>query len=520
MRVLRRALVGAVFLPSVALAQQEGASGATPDSAASAPTPAAEATASPDRGPLVFNPSRVPARLTMGEASDTVRARPGFFTRLGHAYRDAWNAPAYSAPAPGDTPAPRRGLPASFDSPPLPVGDWQLGASLSVGDQNNSTVYPLMQALYDGPNGAWWRKSRFMIYGWADVGTNFSSSVTTNAPAAYAVRPRHIELDQFLLRFERKADEAQTDHFDWSFRFDNIYGLDYRYTTMKGVFSNQLLTKNNTYGYDPVMFYFDFYLPKIAQGTNIRVGRYISAPDIEAQLAPDNAMYTHSLLYSVDPYTQMGIVATTKLSKNWTIQLGVNAGNDVAIWQADERKLTGMACLQWISSANKDSFYGCVNSINKGQYGYNNLQDFVGTWTHKFSDRVVTATEAYYMYQKNVPAVGGPLPTITNANGAVCDPGQISCFAPEYAVLNQTIIRTGPNSFMTIRNEFLNDIRGQRTGFATLYTEHAIGFTMWPNKVMTVRPEFRYEHSYNTPAYDGGIKSNQVLAAVDVIMHF
>jgi hypothetical protein len=42
------------------------------------------------------------------------------------------------------------------------------------------------------------------------------------------------------------------------------------------------------YGFDPVMYYLDFRLPKFAElGTNVRVGRYISIPDIEAQLAPN-----------------------------------------------------------------------------------------------------------------------------------------------------------------------------------------------------------------------------------------
>ncbi len=32
-------------------------------------------------------------------------------------------------------------------------------------------------------------------------------------------------------------------------------------------------------------------------------------------------MFSHSLLYGYDPYTQMGVVATVKLSKNWTVQV-------------------------------------------------------------------------------------------------------------------------------------------------------------------------------------------------------
>ncbi len=61
------------------------------------------------------------------------------------------------------------------------------------------------------------------------------------------------------------------------------------------------------------MVYFDLYLPQIFQGMNIRIGRIISEPDIEAQLAPSNLMSSYSLVYEFDNYTQTGIFTTTKI---------------------------------------------------------------------------------------------------------------------------------------------------------------------------------------------------------------
>ena len=52
-------------------------------------------------------------------------------------------------------------------------------------------------------------------------------------PAAYYIRPNGGESDQVTLYIER--------HVDWGFRITNLYGLDYRYTTAKGIFSQQLL---------------------------------------------------------------------------------------------------------------------------------------------------------------------------------------------------------------------------------------------------------------------------------------
>ena len=47
--------------------------------------------------------------------------------------------------------------------------------------------------------------------------------------------------------------------------------------------------------------------------------------------------------------------------------------------------------------------------INDGKYAYNNLQQYDGTWYHKFSKTWHTATEAYLMYQRDVPSTSGPI---------------------------------------------------------------------------------------------------------------
>jgi len=110
--------------------------------------------------------------------------------------------------------------------------------------------------LDNGPNGEKWQASRIQVYGWVDVGFNVSSSDKpgfSNAPAAYFVVPNSIQLDQAALYLERVPDTVQTEHIHWGFRLAGIYGEDYRFTTSKGVFSNQLLGKNNTNGFDPVM---------------------------------------------------------------------------------------------------------------------------------------------------------------------------------------------------------------------------------------------------------------------------
>jgi hypothetical protein len=43
---------------------------------------------------------------------------------------------------------------------------------------------------------------------------------------------------------------------------------------------------------------------------------------------------------------------------------------------------------------------------NTSDYNYNNVQMYVMTWGHRFSQSVHMQTEAYYMYGRNVPGFG------------------------------------------------------------------------------------------------------------------
>ena len=379
-----------------------------------------------------------------------------------------------------------------------------------------------MEAIYSGPGGEVWKKSRIQIYGWEAFSWNVSTSKNTsrgpnaNFPLIYDLRPNRSEQNQFVLYVERVPDEFQTEHIDWGFRVSGVYGLDYRFMISRGLFSHQLLKENNYYGFDMPMVYFDLYLPRIFQGMNVRIGRVISEPDIEAQLAPNNLMASHSLVYGFDNYTQTGIFTTTKINNQWTAQLGLSNGTDVALWQKDPgNQPTGTVMIQWTSPEQRDSIYVGDNAFNNGEFGYNNLQQIVGTWTHKFSDNIYTATEALYMHMfdtktgptKEVPFQSGSFPVRSG-------------YAPEWGIVNYTMFRIAPSAFLTLRNEFYDDIAGSRTGHATKYSEHSFGLTWWPNKIVTLRPELRFDHSYDTPAFNNGTRRNQLVASMDFIIHY
>jgi hypothetical protein len=463
-------------------------------------------------------------------------APAGFWKRFAQAYKDDWHpAPAAAVgatPAPGAEPA-YRGDPPVVSNPPWPFTVWPMGGTPWIG-YNNSTQYPLTTALQTGPHGDWWKKANIQVYGWGDLGMNISTSHARpygNSPAAYAEVPNSFTLDQLTMYVERTPDTIQTDHFDWGFRFTQLYGLDYRFTTADGYFSQQLLNNpktngsiGNKYGYDPVMMYVDLYYPHVFQGLDVRIGRYISLPDIEAQLAPNNYTYTHSLTYTYDCYTQTGINGTFKISNHWIFQAGLSAGCEASPW-APDRHLTGNACISYTWSEGRDSWYTCANSINSGKYDYNNLAAYYTTYYHKFGQsKWHMDVETWYQYMKDTPNVNNPLASrllVTNSNGAVCNNvSELTCFAPEWSTVGYVNYQINPKNFISVRNEYFDDIRGQRTGFKTKYTEHMISWNHWIGSTIVFRPEVRYEHAYDAPAYNNGTKKSQLMFAGDMIFFY
>jgi uncharacterized protein (DUF4415 family) len=266
--------------------------------------------------------SEANAKEEREKAEKTARKmKEPFWKRLDEAFLEQLGTPAN---IPGTPPSARRIPPAPFDSPPFPSGDWQIGGTAGtaiIGDPGELAPYPLMQAIYEGPGGQAWKDSKIQIYGWVNFSGNISTSHPSktsengNFPLVYDERPNRMELNQIVVYLERLPNESQTDHIDWGFRFSALYGLDYRFTISRGWFSDQLLKHNSYAGVDMPMVYFDLYIPYIFQGMNITIGRIISEPDIEAQLAPNNLMASHSILYGFDDYCHEGIFTTTKIGQ-------------------------------------------------------------------------------------------------------------------------------------------------------------------------------------------------------------
>jgi hypothetical protein len=429
--------------------------------------------------------------------------------------------PASPTPAPAPT---RRALPPPLD-PIFPSTDFP---GPTIGVPNDTTVYPLQQVLFPHSNGQGVR-----VYGWVDFAGLISTSANSTFPLTYNCDPNMINVDQLVLRIERQPDTTRTNHWDWGFRLSNMFGIDYRWTTAQGYFSNQLLGKNYLYGYDPVEAYGIVYIPRFGQGTVLQIGRYISPPDIEAQLAPNNFLYSHSIFFTFDAYTQTGVLAQTKLSDYWTLLYGVNAGSDVAPWSRVTHIPTWELLGRWVSHSNHDSLLFGVNSINKGGqfktfdyggvlYGHDNLQQSNITWTHVFNPGFQNQFETYYLYSYDAYTGG----TINNGPIRFGGGGGAGAFLPGRSNATGAVdyleYKFARKAFMSFRTDYMSDPRGWRSGFPTTYGSLTYGITYRPSPLQMFRPEFRIERAFRpgVKPYDNGTKASQFSFAADFIQFF
>jgi hypothetical protein len=495
----------------------------TQDAANAVATPEAIPTQQPQVEPapavVALPPIQQPGYQVMPPGPDAEESPDGFGRRLFNAYFKKEEEKKEEAEAEEGTVNRRVNLPTPFaPAPPFPFAD-HTGPNIGV---NDTSVYPFMQAVYEGPNGDWWKKSRIKFYGWADPSYNASTSKNSNIPMSYNIVPNSLQLSQLVWIFERPLDTVQMDHFDWGFKFTNLFGIDYRYTTAKGYFSDQLLKENHLYGYDPLQMYVDLYSPKVALGTILRMGRYISPIDIEAQLSPENYLYTHSLMYTYDPYTFTGIQSITLWTPQFTTMLGVHGGNDMAPWTAASQP-NGEILAKWVSKSGKDALFGGLDSIGKGYFshGHDDLQVLAGTYSHKFTDRFHTLTEVYYIWERDA-RVGGtvtygpPEPYFLGVGPGARLPG----LSYSVGAVNYTAYKLNDKSYIVWRNDVLDDPRGYRTGFPGAVFETTFGWIYHITPWCVSRPEVRFDWTSGEKAYDNGTKREQFTFNWDIIIRF
>jgi Putative beta-barrel porin-2, OmpL-like. bbp2 len=515
----------------------------------------------------------------------------GVLERFFNYYRLEWG----QGTAPADPKAP----PSRIDGwprtpmtiPPGAYTEWPTGAMTSIGvTRPNSVDSPFMNAISETSVGKSLADNHIQVYGWVNAGFDLSTNKSgngTNLPVSYTYSSNAAFLNQAVIYIERLPDTVQRDHIDWGFRVSGLYGTDYRYTNSYGIASWQFNGRNKAEGYDFPMVYGEIYNPFILEGLLLRFGRYISIPDIEAQLAPNNLTYTHSLTYAWDNYTNTGIVASLQVTKQLLVQIGIDDGTETPLWHSGLKtrnqysqaqaqafltnsgsSLTApafdpifpgqsfrvdpgnqpslVACVRYAWNDGWDTIYPCIDGINKGNWGYNNIQWHGFTYYHKFNNEWNWNFEAYYLDEHDVLNARNPVAqAVFNAGGTPFSPqfiphnstnivycpnaNTLTCNVWAVGVLSYLNYKPDPLNQFTFRLEWYDDPNGWRTGTGgpTKYFDTALSWQHWLSPQITFRPEISYWKSFGTAAFNGnpeagipGNKKDMVEFAADVIIHF
>jgi hypothetical protein len=360
----------------------------------------------------------------------------------------------------------------------------------------------LMRAL----QGTWpgWQldSRRLMLSGWVDADFTASTNRDNQLPIGFNYRANEFHVQQNWLRFERPVLTSGTTDPTFGFRNDWILpGLDYRFTASRGLFSGQLTASGgmpNEYGIDPVQFYGEAYFPTIGRGLDLKFGRMFCQYGAEAIDAPSNVLASHSYNFIYDPFTHTGLMGTLFLRPAFSVQLGIVMGPDVFIDPAASPY--AMFSAKWAPPNGRNSVlvsglfgkgsFDAVNAFNNP-----NIIDLV--FVHTINTRLTYTLDALAGYESDVPGIGT---------------------AKWFAAVNYLTLKLTPRLSATGRVEFFDDVDGDRTGFAGLYTAFTAGLNFQPRKGLIFRPEVRYDHNSDSAPFEG--RRDLFTAAADVILRW
>jgi hypothetical protein len=360
----------------------------------------------------------------------------------------------------------------------------------------------LMKELQGTWEGSLLDGNRLAIYGWTDMSFTASSDRDSNLPMGFNYRANEFLLQQNWLRFERAVLTGGTTEPTFGFRSDWILpGSDYLFTLPRGIFNDQLTADDGRpqrYGIDPIQFYFEAYFPTIAQGLDIKIGRFFSPYGVESNEAVSNALASHAYTFIYDPFTHTGLLTTTKLSDGWSVQAGIVLGSDIFVDPADTPTFFGS--VKWVNTGARDSV---LLSVIVGSGRFNQARNFHNpeildlVYAHPFNARLSYSWESLLGYTTHVPEIGT---------------------AHWFGVLNYLTWVFTPRLSGTTRLEFFDDEQGQRTGYAGLYTALTAGLSFRPRKSILFRPELRYDYNEGSRPFEG--KHGLFTATSDLILRW
>jgi hypothetical protein len=371
----------------------------------------------------------------------------------------------------------------------------------------------------------WWKGVKFSGYAQAGITANPDDSDNgINFGHLFTDRANEALLNQFLFNLERPIDPSK-QVFDLGFRLQAYYGSDARYTHFFGELDRAIDDRNQI---DIVEAFVNMHLPVLTQGgVDVKIGQYVTLEGAEVIYAPGDYLYSHSYIFNFGmPFKHTGILTTTHLTPQVDIYLGVDTGVNTTFVEGegdtnDSGAFHGATGLNLGKvSVFASTHIGPEAPLNNDDYRY--LNDVVVTW--KVTSKLTSITdmnfirddafdaEGYGAAQYFIYAFTDRLSGVMRGEIWRDDDGAFVCAYPgneDFVDFNYTI-GGSPNVYC---------------GGSTTYGAITVGlnykpFTEKRLEGVLVRPEVRYDRSFDTKPFNDQTEDEQFTAGFDVIVPF
>jgi hypothetical protein len=285
---------------------------------------------------------------------------------------------------------------------------------------------------------------------------------------------------------------------DWGGNVAVLWGTDARYTHARGMLDQQtgeyqfdLLEANAQIGVG------------VAGGLTVKAGKFTTPMGFEVIEAPSNLLPSRSFLFNYAiPFTHAGALATLQASERISVSYGLLLGWDV--WEDDNDALSNLGAVTWKSPSERDTvILNLIVGAERPDDDDDLRSVLDATWTHTWSDLWKTTVNADFGFEQ----------------GAAPDGGE----ARWWGVAGYVTRTFSSCLSATLRAEYFRDRDGTRLGTPASLTELTLGLDWTPIPCLTglhVRPEVRWDHSFDGVFFDGGTDADQVSLTLDAYVTF
>ncbi|WP_339736187.1 outer membrane beta-barrel protein [uncultured Gimesia sp.] len=354
------------------------------------------------------------------------------------------------------------------------------------------------------------------LYGYFQQGVTLnpaSPDDRLNGPVLNNYRSNAFQLNGLYLVGERKID-ADSPDIQLGGRVGMLYGTDAAFGLSDGLDAN--IVSDDASRFNKLAFpqlYGNLFLP-YGSGVSFKFGKFFSPIGNEWLYSAKNFFYSHFLSWNLQPGTHTGVLAETKFHDNWVFRFGPNFG-----WNTSENSnhaTSYLSTIQWTSPDKHSQIYFAIQSgdqstvittadSNVVNYSLIVNQDLRHNWHYMLEHDLLTSHSRTGVARNNFET---------------------------YSLAQYLFYKMNEQYRFGIRFEWLRDDDGILKGFDPMapsapgsYYNLTLGMNWYPRPYLRVRPEIRWDtqirdSAADTPAFDDGTSTSQLLLACDILLEF